>query len=330
MTNIKSTINYLTNKYLINGFLVKVPFLGGKIKAYKELLQIARGCGFKPGHFYSPIPSREEVRDNADRIFSNTGVLDIELNLDKQFQLLQTFIAMRSDFPYDFLNSKESENLRYKFTNRPQYRYSDVVFLYNVIRKIKPQQIVEVGSGASSAVMLDSNDLFCNSSIKFTFIEPYPERLYSFLNDQDCDNTTIYPEKVQDVPLDVFQSLQENDILFIDSSHVSKVGSDVNHLIFNIIPLLNKGVWIHFHDIFYPFELPKHWILENSRFWNESYLLRAFLMNNDAYEIMLFNTLLHEKFRDWFENEMPECLIDEKDTGSIWIRKVTTSVRRDK
>ena len=93
MSNIKSTINYLTNKYLINGFLVKVPFLGDKIKAYKELVQIARGCGFKPGHFYSPIPSREEVRNNADRIFSNTDVLDIELNVDKQFQLLETFMA---------------------------------------------------------------------------------------------------------------------------------------------------------------------------------------------------------------------------------------------
>ena len=323
MSNRKSTINYLTNKYLINGFLVKVPFLGDKIKAYKELVQIARGCGFKPGHFYSPIPSREEVRNNADRIFSKAEVLDIELNIDKQFQLLETFTAMRSEFPYDFLNSKENENLRYRFTNRPQYRYSDVVFLYNVIRKIKPRQIVEVGSGASSAVMLDTNDLFCNSSVQFTFIEPYPERLFGFLNDQDRKNTTIFEEKVQDVPLDVFRSLQENDILFIDSSHVSKVGSDVNHLIFNILPLLNKGVWIHFHDIFYPFELPKHWILENSRFWNESYLLRAFLMNNDSYEIMLFNTLLHEKFRDWFENEMPECLIDEGDTGSIWIRKRT-------
>lgn len=323
MSNIKSTINYLTNKYLINGFLVKVPFLGDKIKAYQELVQIARGCGFKPGHFYSPVPSREEVMNNADRIFSNAEVLDIELNIDKQFQLLETFTAMRSDFPYDFLNSKENEKLRYRFTNRPQYRYSDVVFLYNVIRKIKPRQIVEVGSGASSAVMLDTNDLFCDSSIKFTFIEPYPDRLYGFLNDQDRDNTTIFAEKVQDVSLDVFQSLQENDILFIDSSHVSKVGSDVNHLIFNILPLLNKGVWVHFHDIFYPFELPKHWILENSRFWNESYLLRAFLMNNDSYEIMLFNTQLHEKFRDWFENEMPECLIDECDTGSIWIRKRT-------
>jgi hypothetical protein len=325
MSNIKSTIHYLTNKYLIKGVLQKLPFLGGKIREYEDLQQVSRACGFKPGHFYSPIPSREEVKRNADRIFSSEDVLDIDLNMDKQFQLLEAFKTMRSDFPYDFLNAKENEKLRYRFTKRPQYRYSDVMFLYHVIRHLEPRQIVEVGSGASSAVMLDINDLFFNSSMKFTFIEPYPERLYGFLRDQDHDNAMLITEKVQDVPMDVFESLEENDILFIDSSHVSKVGSDVNHLIFNVLPRINKGVWIHFHDIFYPFELPMHWILENSRFWNESYLLRAFLMNNDAYEIMLFNTLLHKKYRSWFKNEMPECLIDEGDTGSIWIRKTKST-----
>jgi predicted O-methyltransferase YrrM len=297
-----------------------MPFLGDRIKAYEDLVLDSRACGYKPGHFYSPIPSREEIKSRADTIFSNTELLDINLNVDKQFQLLETFKSMRSDFPYDFLNAKENEVLRYRFTNRPQYRYSDVVFLYHVIRQLEPEKIVEVGSGSSSAVMLDINDLFFSSSIKLTFIEPDPERLYRYLKGQDHNHTSIVTEKVQDVPMDVFESLKENDILFIDSSHVSKVGSDVNHIFFNILPRINRGVWIHFHDIFYPFELPMHWVLRG-RFWNESYLLRAFLMNNNAYEIMLFNTLLHKEFRSWFEKEMPECLIDESDTGSIWIKK---------
>ncbi len=321
MSNLKSTIDYLADKYLVKGFLSKIPFLGDRIKAHEELVQISRACGgYKPGHFYSPVPSREEIKADADRIFSDADVLDVDLNIDRQFQLVQTFKAMRSDFPYDFLNAKENEKLRYRFTQRPQYRYSDVVFLYYVIRHVEPKRIVEVGSGASSAVMLDINDLYFDSSIKLTFIEPYPERLYGFLKDEDRNNARIITSKVQDVPMEVFQSLEENDILFIDSSHVSKVGSDLNHIFFNILPRLKKGVWIHFHDIFYPFELPMHWLLRG-RFWNESYLLRAFLMNNDAYEVMLFNTQLHKKYRDWFENEMPECLIDEADTGSIWIRK---------
>ena len=204
MSNLKSTIDYLADKYLVKGFLSKIPFLGTRIKAYEELEQLSRACGYKPGHFYSPVPSREEIRADADRIFSDADVLDIDLNIGRQFQLVQTFKAMRPDFPYDFLNAKENEELRYRFTQRPQYRYSDVVFLYYVIRHVKPKRIVEVGSGASSAVMLDINDLYFDSSIKLTFIEPYPERLYGFLKKEDRNSATIVTRKVQDVPMEVF------------------------------------------------------------------------------------------------------------------------------
>jgi hypothetical protein len=170
--------------------------------------------------------------------------------------------------------------------------------------------------------MLDVNELFFDSSMQMTFIEPYPERLFSFLKDADKNTATVLVNKVQEVPLDPFLALEENDILFIDSSHVVKVGSDVNHLVFEILPRLKKGVWIHFHDIFFPFELPQHWIVDHKKFWNESYLLRAFLMNNDSYEITLFNTFLQKTFRSWFDQEMPECLLGEDPTGSIWIRKM--------
>lgn len=323
MSSIKSTTNYLLNKYLVKGILYHVPFLGKKIRNYEELKQIARDCGYKPGHFYSPIPSRDEVNDRADIIFKDRGLLDIDLNAEEQFKLLKHFKIRRSEFPYDFLTNRENNKLRYKFTKRPQYRYSDVIFLFNTMLYVKPKKIIEIGSGASSAVMLDINDLFFDSSIDCTFIEPYPERLLTFLNEDDRKYCSIKKEKVQDVPIETFTELEKNDILFVDSSHVSKVGSDLNHILFEIFPRLKKGVWIHIHDIFYPFELPKHWILNNSRFWNESYLLRAFLMNNDAYEIKLFNSFLHNKFNAWFEKELPECLIDKNNTGSIWIKKVT-------
>ncbi len=321
MTRMKSSIDYLINKYLVNAFLTKLPFVGTKIKAYEELKEDSRACGFKPGHFYSPIPSLPEVRSRADVLFSDSDVLDVNLNIEDQLELLELFKKQHEYLPYNFLQDKENEKLRYRFKGRPQYRYSDVVFLYHVIRHLQPKRIVEVGSGSSSAVMLDINDLFFDSSIQLTFVEPYPDRLYKHLTEQDRSSTKIITNKVQDVPMDIFESLRENDILFVDSSHVSKIGSDVNHIFFNILPKIKKGVWIHFHDIFYPFELPQHWILQNSRYWNESYVLRAFLMNNDSYEVKLFNSMLHKKHRSWFEKEMPECLIDENDTGSIWIKK---------
>lgn len=116
-----------------------------------------------------------------------------------------------------------------------------------------------------------------------------------------------------------FDILKENDILFVDSTHVSKVGSDVNYLLFEILPRLNKGVYIHFHDIFYPFEYPKEWIYDGKA-WNEDYILRAFLQYNDSFKIFFFNTFLESFFREKFTLEMPLCL---KNTGgSLWIKKI--------
>ncbi|MBF0510802.1 MAG: class I SAM-dependent methyltransferase, partial [Candidatus Omnitrophica bacterium] len=122
-----------------------------------------------------------------------------------------------------------------------------------------------------------------------------------------------------DVDVSFFDELGENDILFVDSSHVSKTGSDVNHILFNILPKLNKGVLIHFHDIFYPFEYPKPWVLEG-RCWNEDYLLRAFLSYNNSFEIVVFNTFLEHFHEDWFKENMPLCLKNKG--GSIWLRKI--------
>ena len=323
MTHSRSEIHYLINRYLIKGLLYKAPFLGDKLKNYEDLKRSRNACGYEPGHFYSPIPSLPEITARSGEIFSGQEILDIDLNLDGQLKLLEGFKKLHKEIPYDLLNNKENEALRYKFTGRPQYRYSDVVFLYHTIRHLQPQRIIEVGSGSSSAVMLDINDLFFDSSIKFTFIEPYPERLLNSLTEEDKTKHVIIAKRVQNVPISTFRSLRENDILFIDSSHVSKTGSDLNQIFFNILPIINKGVWIHFHDIFYPFELPEHWVLRYKRFWNENYLLRAFLMNNNSYEIVLFNSFLHKKHRKWLEVEMPECLIDEADTGSIWIRKTS-------
>jgi hypothetical protein len=132
-----------------------------------------------------------------------------------------------------------------------------------MMRTFKPKEIIEIGSGHSSAIMLDTNEICFDNKINLTFIEPYPEeRLMKILKDSDKISHTIINKKVQSIDLDTFLSLSENDILFVDSTHVSKVGSDVNFILFEVLPALKPGVLIHFHDIFYPFEMPKHWVLE--------------------------------------------------------------------
>ena len=137
------------------------------------------------------------------------------------------------------------------------------------------------------------------------------------LQPDDFQSNTILTSKLEEVPLAQFSQLKQNDILFIDSSHVSKMGSDVNYLIHQILPRLNKGVFIHIHDIPYPFQYPKKWI-EEGRGWNEVYILRAFLQFNDAFAIRLFGSYLEKMHRPFLEKSIPKIV---SRGASIWLEK---------
>jgi predicted O-methyltransferase YrrM len=269
-----------------------------------------------PGHFYSPIPALEYIRANERSIFDNVSrqIRGIDLHEAEQRQLLDSFKKYYDELPF---RDQKTPKLRYFFEN-PNYSYSDAIFLYCMMRHVKPRRIIELGSGYSSCVMLDTNDLYFNGSIATTFIDPYPELLLSKIKENDRERMKISGSRVQDLDLEEFDSLEANDILFIDSTHVSKIYSDVNRLFFEILPRIQEGVLIHFHDIFYPFEYPREWIYEG-RAWNEAYLLRAFLQYNSSFRIVLMNTFLERFHRDFFEQAMPLCL--KNPGGSIWIRK---------
>ena len=166
--------------------------------------------------------------------------------------------------------------------------------------------------------MLDTSERHLNQSVNFTFIEPYPELLKSLLRTKDLASISILESRLQDVPINEFQQLNSGDFLFIDSTHVSKTGSDVNYLLFDILPSLSDGVYIHIHDIFYPFEYPREWVF-GGRSWNEIYALRAFLQFNSAFTIEMMNTYLEHFHQQRFVSRMPLCM---KNTGgSIWLRK---------
>jgi len=167
-------------------------------------------------------------------------------------------------------------------------------------------------------VMLDTNEKNFDNKIDVLLVEPYPVNLEN-LTKGFTRNFRVIPEFVQSVPLDTFKKLERNDILFIDSTHVSKAGSDVNYILFEILPVLKEGVIIHFHDVFYPFEYPQEWI-EKGFAWNEDYLLRAFLMHNNHYEILYFNTFMEQFHRDWIDHNMPDIL--KNMGGGLWLRKV--------
>jgi len=282
-----------------------------------EIAALKKLQGFvPPGHFYSPIPDPDELQSIEGEIIGGTSrrVPGIELNDDEQLELLKQFSAFYREMPF---KAERQEGLRYYFEN-PAYSYSDAILLHCMMRHLKPNRIIEVGSGFSSCMILDTNDLYFDRSISTTFIEPYPELLMSLLRDSDQGKVKTIPSRLQDVDLSEFDALEENDILFIDSTHVSKINSDVNRIFFDILPRLSSGVYVHFHDIFFPFEYPKAWLLEG-RAWNEAYVLKAFLQFNHAFHPVLMNTYMTDFHESFFKENMPLCL---KNTGaSIWLRR---------
>lgn len=281
----------------------------------RKLLNYQQSLIFPPGHFYSPVVDIQELIANRSKIFDNSKELHgIDLNLKEQQLLLESFEKYYSLLPF---TDKANTTTRYYYDNEA-YLWSDGIFLFLMISHFKPKKIIEIGSGFSSALMLDVNEMYFNNGIDLTFIEPFPDILKSIARDNDP--FTLIPQKVQNVETGLFESLEENDILFIDSTHVAKTNSDVLFEIFEILPRLKKGVKIHIHDIFFPFEYPEAWVIDQKRNWNEIYFMRSFLMYNTHFKILCFNTYLEEKFTSWFEEHMPLCLKNRG--GSLWIEKV--------
>ncbi|MFQ5963178.1 MAG: class I SAM-dependent methyltransferase [Candidatus Scalinduaceae bacterium] len=273
--------------------------------------------GWPPGHFYSPIPSIEEVKIKEKKIFNNipNKISGVNLNEEGQLNLLRQLKKYYGNQPFE---AYKKEKLRYFFEN-PNYSYGEAVILHCMIRYTQPKKIVEIGSGYSSCAILDTNEFFFDNAISCTFIDPYPQLIQSLIKDSDIGKIEIIQKNIQDVEIDRFSKLSAGDILFIDSSHVSKVNSDVNHIFFEILPYIKRGVYVHFHDVGYPFEYPKEWIYEG-RAWNEAYLLRAFLQYNNIFKIQFYNSFLACIYKDIVNDNMP---IFMKNPGtSIWIQKI--------
>jgi predicted O-methyltransferase YrrM len=300
-----------------------------KIPYFQSIYTKLNGLEAPPGHFYSPLPDLEAVKLKEKEIFENKPreLPGIDLNEEYQLQLFREFVKYYNEQPF---TNKKNKELRFYFENL-LYPYSDAIFLYCMMRHSQPKTIIEVGgSGYSSCLILDTNERFLDHQLSCICIEPYPNHIFALLKEDEEENFQLIQKPVQEVDLGIFQQLSHNDILFIDSTHVAKIDSDVNHLLFHVLPSLKKGVLIHFHDIFYPFEYPKEWVY-NGRAWNEAYMLRNFLQYNNKFKIEFFNTFLQHFHQNLFAAEMPLCLkgveydwngINIWTGGSIWLRKL--------
>lgn len=297
-------------KQQIKNLFAKLPPIK-RLLAYRTL--------WVPGHYYSPIPDgKQGLSVTGNQEGKMLPVNGIPLNDEKQLGLMRQLAPFMKES--SFRNEEKVPGHRF-YNNNGIYSFSDPLILESMIRHLRPSAIIEVGSGHTSALMLDVNNKYFNNSIALTFIEPYPERLFTVLSEADKKAVTLHIKGVQEIDKKVFMALKENDILFIDSTHVAKTGSDLLYLFFEILPVINKGVYIHFHDIFNNFEyLPYHFNSFNGFGWNECYFLRAFLMYNPNFEIVLFSNYLDNKYKEELLTIMPDYPILRG--AQLWMKKI--------
>ncbi len=228
-------------------------------------------------HYESTYLSEHEIvqLQTKEKDDIEKKLMGIDLNLDKQEALLREFV---DSGPPPIWYDRWIENNSW-------FDLPAANLLYYMMRKNHPKRIIEIGSGYSTAAMLDISDYCLDGSVEVYSIEPYPSRLNSLI--RDGDRVNVIKDVMQNVPLSYFEKLEENDFLFVDSSHVIKHGGDVNRIFFEVLPVIAQGVHVHIHDVFFPFRYPLHWVRQG-RPYGEMYLLRAFLMYNKDYSIEFF------------------------------------------
>jgi Methyltransferase domain len=294
--------------------LRRLPIIGKIARQRDDLRAIVQQLWQPPGHFYSPIPSPTDIARQYGR--REEAPAGIALNEEAQLALLEAIGAVTQSHPFV---EQPTEGMRYYFRNLA-FGPVDALVWSALLRLWRPVNVIEVGSGFSTAVLLDTSERFLSHSVNITLVEPYPALVQSLLKPND--RVHMLSSDVQDVPLAEFEKLRSGDVLFIDSTHVSKSGSDVNFLLFDVLPRLAIGVNVHVHDVFYPFEYPREWATQG-RAWNEAYLLRAFLYENPRFEVVLWSSWLAINHANALHSAIPvpNSLRSFWDPASIWLRK---------
>jgi regulator of replication initiation timing len=272
-----------------------------------------------PGHFYSPItdPNDPLVRQsgnlNLDAL-SEQG--DLAIDEKTMVRLLGWLGENGQRFPF---TTGATAEWRY-YTGNGHFGHADGAVLFSMLMEYKPARCIEFGCGFSSLLIMDVNDHFLEHSMEMTLYDPRPDIVLSLLAPHDPYRERVQARRSREIPNEVFTALRRGDLLSLETSHVAKTGSDVTDLLSRVLPLLAPGVLIHIHDIFYPFDYPEAWVVQDNRSWNEGYLLRAFLQYNPQFRVLFFNNLIFRKYFDEANAAFPG--LEDTHASSIWIEKL--------
>lgn len=278
------------------------------------------GWHVTPNHFYQPIP---DTRRLADDLFTRESPLHgIELHAERQKELLAR-LAQRHAAEYNAFPMQPGDDPFAFHDDNPFFNGADAAIYHGLVRELKPRRVIEVGSGystrvAAAALRRNAQENPAHAG-RIVAIEPWPDEA---LSRGFPGLVRVVRRPVQEIPARAFERLQENDILFLDSSHVMAIGSDVQHEFFEILPRLRPGVYIHFHDIFLPREYLREWVIDDLRFWNEQYVLQAFLMYNNAFEVVWTGFWHHLHNREQLAAAVEHYGKYGMLPGSVWLRRV--------
>ncbi|MFI5388526.1 MAG: class I SAM-dependent methyltransferase [Candidatus Eremiobacterales bacterium] len=277
------------------------------------------GIHITPVHHTQPVP---DTRDLGPRIWSEPSELvGIDMREAEQLRLLESFVA-RLKHEYGAMPRRpRSEGPPRFYMENPFFGPVDAEILHCMIRTEKPKRIIEIGSGFST--------LLAKEALELNARDGFPGRLDSYdpapagvLASVAGERVSINVSRAEDIPFDTFEQLGPGDILFIDSTHVVRIGGDVCYEILEVVPRLRDGVLVHFHDIFMPAQYPKDWVLRQRFFWTEQYLLQAFLAFNDAFAVLWGSSFMHarhpQKIAAAFASFDPKS---NHTGGSFWIRR---------
>lgn len=262
-------------------------------------------CGYHvvPANYNSPIPHSSELPDSLFDATSDCVGIDWNMSVQERY-LTEVFPEYSTEV---------------EFFENPWLSPIDATVLHAMVRHHKPRKMVEIGSGYSTGIAaagITQNDTG-KLGQEFVAIDPVPR---STLFDETPGLTKIIQKPVQEVDL---AEIIDCDLLFIDSSHMVKMGGDVNYEILEIVPRLKPGAIVHWHDILLPGEYWKDWVTRDHNFWTEQYLLQAFLQFNQDFEIIWASKYMSVNRTEAVRSTFPGFSSDKSRITSFWIRRKT-------
>ena len=296
------------------------------LSALFRAVQRNLGVSVTPSHFYFPVPDLKslEVKDWS----ACHPCASFDFRLAEQIESLHSkLLPFASEWAFPEVGNGDTHEFHF---NNGFFEHIDAEVAYSFVRQRKPKRIIEIGGGNTTLVLCAAlkKNAEAGTPGELICIQPNPA---AFLKNGLPGMTQLIEARVQQMPLDLFRTLQADDILFIDSSHVVSMDNDVLSEVLDILPELAPGVLVHFHDIFTPLDYPKKFVMTNLCFWSEQYLLQAFLSFNESFKVVWASSamqqfhpeVLRQGFPSWegsFTRMPPELKVfaPTLDDNNVW------------